>query len=177
MAEAYKQLSQNGLSGFSIDELTKASGVSKTTIYRHWPTRAALIIDACSRLGEEIDPPETGDVGRDLAVLLDAMVEQLQGAGWSVVYPSIVEAAERDPAIAGMQQDLQRKFMGPFVAVIENAKARGELPSSAQPSDVIAAIVGPLFYRRWFSREPIDTAVVRSITRAALASAADASKA
>ena len=70
LAETYRQLTQSGLSGVSIDEVSRASGVSKTTIYRHWPSRSALLIDACSRLGGAYPPPDTGTVQADLHALL-----------------------------------------------------------------------------------------------------------
>jgi len=46
---------------------------------------------------------------------------------------------------------------------------RGEIQPSADLSSVVAALVGPLFYRRWFSREPIDDKFVDLIVRAVLA--------
>jgi len=60
----------SGISGVSIDEVSRASGVSKTTIYRHWPSRSALLIDACSRLGGAYPPPDTGTLRADFRALL-----------------------------------------------------------------------------------------------------------
>jgi hypothetical protein len=55
--------------------------------------------------------------------------------------------------------------MSPFVAVTERARERGELAPAREAADVAALIAGPLFYRRWFSREPIDDAFVESVVR------------
>jgi hypothetical protein len=55
--------------------------------------------------------------------------------------------------------------MAPLYAVIERAQAKGELPRSCEPSVVVASIVGPLFYRRWFSRQPLDEAFVADIVQ------------
>ncbi|MDR6955463.1 AcrR family transcriptional regulator [Ancylobacter sp. 3268] len=168
LAETYRQLTQSGLSGVSIDEVSRASGVSKTTIYRHWPSRSALLIDACSRLGGAYPPPDTGAVRADLQVLLTNLAKQLQIAAWASVYPSIIDAAERDPEIAAMQCGLHETFMAPFHLVVERAKDRGEVERDRSAADLIAAAVGPLFYRRWFSKEPINADFVDAIIDTAI---------
>lgn len=169
LAETYRQLSQSGLANVSIDEISRVSGVSKTTIYRHWPSRSALLIDACSRLGGTADVPDTGSLHGDLHALLSGLAEQLQTASWSAVVPSIVDAAERDGDVLAMQAGWHKGLMEPFGAVVEQAKARGEVLSDADPQDMIATTVGALFYRRWFSREPIDARFVDAIVSAAVA--------
>jgi AcrR family transcriptional regulator len=171
LAETYRQLTQSGIGGVSIDEVSRISGVSKTTIYRHWPSRSALLIDACSRLGDTRDAPDTGSLCGDVHALATHLAEQLQTAAWTSVYPSIIDAAERDPEIAAMQSELHKVLMAPFDAIVERAKARGEMSSGTPAADLIAATVGPLFYRRWFSKEPIDDRFVEAITAAAIAAA------
>ena len=42
LAETYRLLAEGGIGGVSIDEIARRTGVAKTTIYRHWPSRAAL---------------------------------------------------------------------------------------------------------------------------------------
>ncbi|MGI4879982.1 MAG: TetR/AcrR family transcriptional regulator [Janthinobacterium lividum] len=168
LAETYRQLVQSGISGVSIDEVSRVSGVSKTTIYRHWPSRSALLIDACSRLGSAPDVPDTGSLRSDVRALLARLSDQLQTGNWSSVYPSIIDAAERDPEINAMQAALHNAFMAPFVAVIERAKARGELRSDRVTTDFIATVVGPLFFRRWFSKEETDERFINTIIESAV---------
>ena len=169
LAETYRQLSQSGLANVSIDEISRASGVSKTTIYRHWPSRSALLIDACSRLGGTADVPDTGSFRGDLHALLSGLAEQLQTASWSAVVPSIVDAAERDSDVLAMQTGWHSNLMKPFGAVMERAKARGQISADADPQGVIATTVGALFYRRWFSHEAIDDKFLDAIVSAAVA--------
>lgn len=156
LTETYRQLTQSGIGGVSIDEVSRKSGVSKTTIYRHWPSRSALLIDACSRMGSASPLPDTGTLHGDLHALATGLAEQLQTAAWASVYPSVIDAAERDPEIAAMQSELHKGFMDPFHAVVERAKDRAEISAAKPADDLIAAIVGPLFFRRWFSKEAID---------------------
>jgi AcrR family transcriptional regulator len=171
LAETYRQLTQSGISGVSIDEVSRVSGVSKTTIYRHWPSRSALLIDACSRLGNAHQPPDTGTLRGDVHALVTNLAEQLQTAAWASVYPSIIDAAERDPEIAAMQSALHKGFMAPFHTIVERAKDRGEIPAGKPAADLIAVIVGPLFYRRWFSKEAIDDRFTEATIDAAIKAA------
>lgn len=80
----------------------------------------------------------------------------------------MIDAAERDPEIAAVYARVHAGFMAPLNAVIERAQKRGELPRTAVPSEIVAAIVGPLFYRRWFSRERLDDRFVQGVVERAL---------
>jgi len=72
------------------------------------------------------------------------------------------------PDISAMQTGWHRGLMAPFDAVADRAKAKGEMPLDRSASDLVAATVGPLFYRRWFSRESIDDRFVNAIVDAAV---------
>ena len=174
LSETYGLLTEGGIGGVSIDEVARRSGVSKTTIYRHWPSRSALLLDACSKLGSPAPVPDTGTLPGDLAILAAGVAEDLCTARWPAVLPSIIDAAERDPEVAGVQAALQVGFTAPFLAVAERARHRGELPDGRSASDIVASLLGPLFFRRWFSREPIDDRfvemLVHSVTHPAGAS-------
>ena len=162
LTAAFELLSDGGIGGFSVDEVARRSGVAKTTIYRHWPTREALVIDACSRISAEQETPDTGSLEGDLTAILTNIAHLLQTANWSSVLPSIVDAAERDRGFAATHSSIQRRHAAPLREVLERAAGRGELPAGADPSVLVAALLGPLFYRRWFSREPIDDRFVEA---------------
>ena len=168
LAETYRQLTQSGMSGVSIDDVARNSGVAKTTIYRHWPSRSALLIDACSRMGGAQAVPDKGDLRSDLQTLTATVAEQLRTAAWPSVLPSIIDAAQRDPDIAAMHSAMHEGNMAPFYAILERAKGRSEIPQDSQAADFIAAALGPLFYRRWFSNEVIDDRFVDTVVNSAV---------
>jgi AcrR family transcriptional regulator len=161
----YKLLSEGGISGVSIDEVSRRSGVSKTTIYRHWPSRSALLMDACSKLGTRPEIPDTGSLKGDVTALATYLADQLKSARWAAVLPSIIDAAERDPEVAQLHAQLHAGLMIPYLAIAERAKKRGELAPGQTPSEFVASMVSPFFYRRWFSREPLDDVFVKSVVR------------
>ena len=163
LATAFDLLSENGVGGFSIDEVARRSGVAKTTIYRHWPSREALVLDAASRISAEVEVPDTGSLEGDVTAILVNLGYLLGTARWSSVVPSIVDIAERDPEFAAVHSRIQRGHAAPLRAVIERAVDRGVIPAATDPSGMISALIGPLYYRRWFSREPIDGQFVATI--------------
>ena len=169
LATTFRLMWEEGIGGVSIDEVARRSGVAKTTIYRHWPSRSALLIDACSRLATKPEAPDTGSLKGDLAILLSRLAQQLKSARWPAILPSIIDAAERDKEITRLHQQLQATFSAPYRTVIERARERGDLPKALETSDLLAALLGPLFYRRWFSREPIDEKCVQAVVARALA--------
>jgi AcrR family transcriptional regulator len=158
-------LTEGGLGGFSVDEVSRRSGVAKTTIYRHWPTRSELIIDACSQLTTEQHVPDTESFEGDVTAFLLGIADLLGTARWSSIVPSIVDAAERDPALAAIHSRIQLGHTAPLQEIIARATRNGELSTRSDPSTMIAALLGPLFYRRWFSREPLDEAFVKAIAK------------
>jgi AcrR family transcriptional regulator len=162
-------LYEGGLGGVSVDEVSRRSGVAKTTIYRHWPTRSDLVLDACAQMSASHDVPDTGSLEGDIRTLLTGIAEMLTTANWSAVLPSIMDAAERDPNIAKIHSDIQKGHAAPFHAVISRAVQKGALPKTVDPKIMTAALLGPLFYRRWFSREPLDKPFVDGIINTTMA--------
>lgn len=57
---------QQGLAAATIEGIARRAGIAKTTIYRGWPNREAMIIEALSTVYMEFEPPDTGDVRHDL---------------------------------------------------------------------------------------------------------------
>jgi AcrR family transcriptional regulator len=163
-------LTEAGLDELTIDEISRRSGVAKTTIYRHWPNRSALVIDACSQMtdGEEA-PPDTGSLEGDVKAILTNVAELLGTARWSSIVPSIVDVAEHDPAFADIHSKIQREHAAPLRLALDRAALRGEIPLTADRDAITAVLLGPLFYRRWFSREPIGAKFLEMIIRSTVA--------
>lgn len=162
-------LMEAGLGELTIDDISRRSGVAKTTIYRHWPNRSALVIDACSRMTDGGEaPPDTGSLDGDLRAVLMRIADQLGTARWSSVLPSIVDAAEHDAEFASIHSKIQHGHAAPLRTALDRAARRGEIPPAADRNGIVAALLGPLFYRRWFAREHVDAEFVEMIIRSAL---------
>ena len=158
-------MSEEGIVGFSVDEVSRRSGVSKATIYRHWPSRSALLLDACSRLNPCVEPADTGSLRGDMTALAVSLAQKLQSSRGATVMPSVIDAAEHDPEMACLLAQMHTQFLAPFVAAAALAQERGELPPGQTPAAFADAFVALFFYRRWFSRQPLDAAFVEAVLR------------
>lgn len=162
-------LASSGLGGFSVDEVSRRSGVAKTTIYRHWPTRDDLILEACTELDERYEVPDTGGLYDDLSTFLTDLANMVHEAAWGAVLPSIIDAAERSAEFASLHAGIQRGHASLVHQIIQRAIHRGQLPAQTNVEILTSTIFGPVFYRRWFSREPLDPEFVHAVTRRAIA--------
>ncbi len=171
LTATFQLLSETGLSGVTIDAVSRRSRVAKTTIYRHWPSRTALVLDACSKLKPKSEAPDTGSLKDDVTVLAINLASGLRSARWATVLPSIIDAAERDPELANLHSRMHAEMMTAFRAVVERAQQRGDLSRGRRLTEVAAMILGPLFYRRWFSREPLDEGFVKRVVESAITGA------
>jgi AcrR family transcriptional regulator len=170
LAATYELMTEVGLSGMSIDEVARRSGVAKTTIYRHWPSRSSLLLEACNQLSAKLQAPDSGSLKGDLEILASAIVKILHSPR-STVLPSVIDAGERDEELAQLQSREFCEVQDAFRVAIDQGKHRGELPSRENAQELIAAILGPLFFRRWFSREGLDETVARRVVARALRTA------
>lgn len=159
----FQLLTELGLGGVSVDAVSRQCGVAKTTIYRHWPTRSALLLDACAQMSTRPQAPDTGSFKGDLTPLIMRVASQMATARWATALPSIIDAAERDAELAEVQTRTHGAMRDAFRVVIERAQARNEISRKIDPSDLIASILGPLFYRRFISREPLDERFVKNL--------------
>jgi AcrR family transcriptional regulator len=166
----YQLLMETGLAGVSVDEVSKRSGVAKTTIYRHWPSRTELLLETCSRMGSKFDTPDTGNLKSDLMELVSCIAALLRSKNFSSVLPSVIDAAEREDQVAALHARIHTEHMAPLFVVIERAKQKGDLPRNCLSSEIVAALVGPLFYRRWFSREPLDEEFIKGVVHRVVSS-------
>jgi hypothetical protein len=118
-------------------------------------------MDACSKIGPVPVIPDTGTLEDDVTALATGLSQQLKSARWAAVLPSIIDAAEREPELAQLLAELHAGQMAPYFAVAERAPG-------TNVSEFVASIVAPFFYRRWFTREPLDDAFVQGGVRCLL---------
>ncbi len=145
---ALEVLADRGTSGFTMEAVAVQAQASKATVYRHWKSRTALLVDAMDRAFPPFTTPTTGDVRRDLAELLDAQQVLLQEGPFARLLAAVVDAAERDPALAALHFDLTERRRRLGVDVLRSAQSRGEIAAEADLEVAVDLLAGPSFYRR-----------------------------
>jgi AcrR family transcriptional regulator len=157
-----------GLEHTTIDEISARSGVAKTTIYRHWPTKQALLIAAVRSCLEYSPTPNTGDLRTDLVACFDPMVRAGVGSRVGKMLTSLLDGAARDPELDRMLRAYMVDRSLPLRTVLQLAQGRGELPADLDLHLAAALFIGPVFYRKTILREPITEEFVEAIVDAGL---------
>lgn len=162
-------LLDEGPAGFTIDAVVARSGVAKTTVYRWWPNRQALLLDAIHAQLTPSATPNTGDTRADLIAYLTPYVASAHDTPAARLMPDLCAAARRDPDLAELRDVLMTEKRQPVITILELARARGEIAADADLDLLATLIMGPLAYTRSLRGLPIDPAMAHAVIDAALA--------
>lgn len=156
-------LSEGGYAAVTIEAVAARSGVAKSTIYRHWPSRIELIHDAFHELKPPVPSAGVGDIREQVIVLLEDLARNVAASTWSSCLPTLIDAAERDPEARELHCGLARAGKQAMVEMLEEGKRRGEFPATLDAELMTEALGGPILIRRLFLAEPFDPANVRHL--------------
>jgi AcrR family transcriptional regulator len=168
LAAALAVLEDDGLAGYTMEAVARRAGASKATLYRYWPTAGALMIDAMDATFRPFPVPDTGRVETDVAELLGAFVALLANTPFPRLLAAFIDAAERDPALAGLHADLTRRRREPLLAVLIRGRDRGQLPAALDPELATDLLTSPFFYRRFVAHQPIPPDLIDDVIAAVL---------
>jgi AcrR family transcriptional regulator len=156
-------LASRGFGEFTVDELAEHAGVSKTTIYRRWPTKAAVVAAALSSLYlDRVELPDTGSLSEDLVALLTESY-RLMADGSGRVLERLVRESGQNPELVEVVRSIlyaRRRF---YATMLNRALTRRELPPEVDQELLLDLLLGPLWYRLLVSGAPIPPEAARSI--------------
>jgi len=169
LESASELLLEGGVAACTVEAVSRRSGVSKPTIYRRWPHRTALAIDAfAARIDQQVPLAETGDAAEDLVQAVGRLAEQYQGRD-GVVFAELIAAAVLEPGTAELLND---RFFAPRRAALRTLWAegasRGQLDRHADPDAMIDLLFGPVTFRLLLGHGPTDAHSAVQLARAAL---------
>lgn len=153
-----------GINGMSMDDLAQRAGVSKASIYRRWPSKELLVIDALRSAMGPLDAVDTGDVGGDLRAILGDLVERFSSKDrMRDILPHLIEVATHDPALRVELDAYTQLRRVPMRTILERGVARGEISPDVDLDTLIDALLGPIIYRRLLTGGTIDTAFIERL--------------
>lgn len=165
---ALQELVEVGYGNFSMAGVARRAGVHETTLYRRWPRREDLMIDAAMNFADEQLPvPDTGSLAADLRIVLGNIAQLIESpAGQALLSASIAlqGMAEFQALILDFWQ--QRIQIGQLV--FERAIERGEWPADFDRAETFTELLGPLLARRYLLQQPLTRAVIEARLRAVL---------
>ncbi len=143
-------LVEEGFGGLTIDAVAHRAGVGKATIYRRWPGKEQLVLDALAATKEQMEMPDTGSLREDLLQVHGAMREPINQQTVVRLLPALAAEAAVNPELAVRLQAFIADRREPSLAALERGRARGEVRADVDLDHCIDLLTGPLLYRLFF---------------------------
>ena len=144
----------------TTDEIAAAAGVGKQTIYRWWPSKSAVIMDALIELTDP-EPEHVPDTARETIRLQMRRVAKMFASRQGQLIREIVAEAQGDPALA---DDFRRRFFAHrrsrAAATLERGIATGELRPDLDIDDAVDVLSAPLWLRLLVGHRPLTPGAV-----------------
>ncbi len=154
-----QMLSEVGYSSLTVEGVAARAGVGKATIYRRWPSKLPLVVEAFRGLPglEEVD---TGNLGDDLKQMLRSYLRVFNSTPLAQVIPSLAGERAHNPELSRLFDPVIRMRSQPLRRRIQQAVDRGELPAGLDVDLAADLIVGPISVRLFFSGARISPRLV-----------------
>ena len=168
---AAELLLARGLSAVSMDAVAERAGVSKATIYRWWPTKETLALDA---LYTEWDttrpsPRDTGSLRGDLLAMMRPWARLATSRPYGRVLAALITEAQTDPVFAAVyRQRLLEPRRDQARAVFLRAIERGEIPADTKVEVALDLLYGSLYHRLLHGHAPLTDRFTQDVIDMAL---------
>ena len=168
LTAAVELLESEGYRSLTIERIAERAKVGKQTIYRWWPNKAALVMEAFAAAGERRVPlPDTGTLSGDLeAILVPVFAQNADyAAGIAQANKGMMSEAQIDPAFRETYLALHRSWWAPLLVALERGQARGELRHDADCQALVDLMLGASWYRVLLEHAPLDAQFARLLVR------------
>jgi AcrR family transcriptional regulator len=167
LSAALALLVEIGYSALTIEGIAQRAGVGKATIYRRWPSKLPLVIEAFGEL-PGLEPSDLGDLASDLDQILRSYLRVYNTSPLNAVFPSLVGELPHNPELMGLFAPLVKRRRQPLIDALRRGLARGEIPPETDLELAADLIVGPITMRVFFSPGKLSPRIVRPILDLAL---------
>lgn len=158
-------LLEGGLPAFSIEAVARRAKAGKPTIYRWWPSKAALLLDVYHRQKDGVPHPDTGDIRKDLSQFLAGLLSFWRDGG-GAIFRSIIAEAQSDPAALAALRAYAVSRCRQSGEILKRGQARGELRADIDPELLIELFSGFAWNRLLTSRLDVSQSQIDQIVSA-----------
>ncbi|ANP48671.1 AcrR family transcriptional regulator [Streptomyces griseochromogenes] len=148
----------------SVDTIARAAGVGKQTLYRWWPSKGAVLLDALTdRSAQDVPAPDTGTLRGDLCALAAATFEASQRRPAAPALRTLLREAGRDPHLAELMRTFTESRRAAVREILERGRGRGELPGDRDVDLLVDQFYGFFWYRFLLGHAPLDAATAERL--------------
>ncbi len=166
-------LQRTGFADLSIEAIAAHAGVGKATVYRWWPDKGALVVDAfASSAEEELHFPDSGSVYRDMSLQMTQFLGILRSKRGRIV-AAVIAGGQSDPSLI---QAFRERFLRPrrqeAYHTLRRGIERGELPRNLDLDLVLDILYGAIYMRFLIRHTQLSEEYITDICRLVLHGAA-----
>jgi AcrR family transcriptional regulator len=168
LAAAFELIAEVGYAGLTIEGIAARSGTGKQTIYRWWPSKADVLMDAMATKADLYVPiQDTGGYAADLRAFLHASFVLGRRPEVTDGLRALMAEAQIDPEFG---ERFRASFLQPrreaLGTILDRARSRGELPPGLSPGSITDILFGTIWYRLLATRRPLDDQLAEELTSA-----------
>ena len=139
----------------TVAAIAERAGVGKQTIYRWWPSKSAVLLDAMIHRAEEVAPaPDSGDLQADLRLFLRSTFAAAPAN--RSLFLGVLREALGDAATMEQLASFTSFRRDALAQILDRARALGQMPSVERLDNVVDQAFGFLWYRMIFAHQPLD---------------------
>lgn len=166
------ELVGSGYAQTSVEAIAQRAGVHKTTVYRRWGTKDALIADALEHAAAaRTEIADTGDIDADMRTLARGVVATLTSRSGIATVRAIVAEAPGSPELGRVMHHFWAARLTQIGPIIERAVGRQQLPPTTSAAELMKFIAAPLYYQLLMTDERLTETSADRAAAAALAAA------
>ncbi|MFI8091396.1 TetR/AcrR family transcriptional regulator [Streptomyces sp. NPDC086080] len=182
LAATREALVELGWSKLTLGDVAVRAGVAKTTLYRRWPGKNELVVDAVAELFDELTLPDRGSLAADIeGVVLQFAAILARPEARSGLMAVVAESTRDDALRERIRASIVERQKRLVLAGRARAQQRGELPAEPDPAEaartvdlIFDMVAGAVVHRTLVSAEPADEQWVHGLTRVLLSGLAAA---
>jgi AcrR family transcriptional regulator len=169
LTTSYDMLLEMGFKAVTVDGIATRAGVSKATIYKWWPNKAAVVLEGYFAATESmLQAPDTGIIEEDLFLQLNNLAVFITSDKGKVISELIAEGQFDE----NVSKEYRARYFNPrrliSKEIINRGIARGELRKDLDIELVIDLLFAPLFYRLLITGETLDSGYVKDLIASVL---------
>lgn len=141
----------------TVETIAREAGVGKQTLYRWWPSKGAVLLDALTdRAEQDVPAPDTGSLRDDLRAVVAATFEGASTPPTAPALRTLAREAARDPHLAVLMREFTGARRAALREVLERGRERGELPKGRDLDLMVDQVYGVFWYRFLLGHAPLD---------------------
>ena len=136
-----------GARAVTVDAVAEASGVAKSTLYRHWGSRDEMLVDVVRCNVPQVDDPDLdGTFAVVLTAYLELVAETLADPEWSRIVPALMSLRATMPELAEVVEADRSSKTEILASILEIGVREGVVPPGLDPHDIDKLLFGPLVF-------------------------------